>query len=100
MSKNEQQKRGGFVPIGDLVQRPATHLTHLTRTGVKMLVVALPILGYCITRVSDATMADVLLAGMVLLSFGARRRWGRFRGEKNFNKRSWFSRILRFFKGF
>ena len=24
---------------------------------------------------------------MVLLSFGAWRRWGRFRGEENFNKR-------------
>ena len=28
MSKNEQQKGGGFVPIGDLAQRPAPHLTH------------------------------------------------------------------------
>ena len=61
MSKNEQQKRGGFVSIGDLAQRPATHLTHLTRTGVKMLVVAFLVLGYS-TRVSDATLADVLLA--------------------------------------
>ena len=47
------------------------------------------VLGYS-TRVSDAPLADVLLAGMVLLAFGAWRRWGRFRGEKNFNKRSWF----------
>ena len=73
---------------------------YLTRNGVKMLAVALPVLGYCITRVSDATMADVLLAGMVLTAFGAWRRWGRFRGEKNFNKRVWFSRTRRFFKGF
>ena len=36
-----------------------------------MLVVALSILGYCITRVSDATMGEVVLVGMVLLSFGA-----------------------------
>ena len=90
MSKNEQQKRGGFVPIGDLAQRPATHLTHLPRTGVKMLLMAFPLLGYCATMITSVTMVDVLLAGMVLLSFGAWRRWGRFRGEKNENKRSWF----------
>ena len=65
---------------------------YLTCTGVKMLAVAFPVLGYCATRVSDATLADVLLAGMVLLAFGAWRRWGRFRGEKNLNKWSWFSR--------
>ena len=35
-----------------------------------------PILGYGVT---EATMADVLLAGVV---FGAWRRWGRFRGEQ------------------
>ena len=72
---------------------------YLTRTGVKMLVVTFLVLGYS-TRVSDATLADVLLVGMVLLSFGAGRRWGRFRGEENFNKRVWFSRTRRFFKGF
>ena len=47
-------------------------------------------LGYCATRVTDATMADVLLAGMVLLALGAWLRWGRFRGEENLNKRRWF----------
>ena len=56
-----------------------------------MLVAAFPVLGYCATLVSDATMADVLLAGMELTAFGAWRRWGRFRGEKNLNKRSLFS---------
>ena len=35
---------------------------------------------------------------MVLLTFGAWRRWGRFRGEENFNKRVWFSRTRRVFK--
>ena len=30
---------------------------YLTRTGVKMLVVAFPRLSYCATRVSDATRA-------------------------------------------
>ena len=64
-----------------------------------MLVVAFLALGYS-TRVSDATLADVLLAGMVLLAFGAWRRWGRFRGEKNVNKRLLFSRTRRFFRGF
>ena len=52
-----------------------------------MLVVAFLVLGYS-TRVSDATLADVLLAGMVLLAFGDWRRWGRFRGEKNVNKKA------------
>ena len=32
--------------------------------------------------VSDLTMANVLLAGIMLAAFGAWRRWGRFRGEK------------------
>ena len=56
-----------------------------------MLVAAFPVLGYCATLVSDTTMADVLLAGMVLTAFGAWRRWGRFRGEKNLNNRLGFA---------
>ena len=40
------------------------------------------LLGYVATLVSDATLADVLLAGMVLAVFSAWRRWGRFREEK------------------
>ena len=40
---------------------------YLTRTGVKMLVVAFPLLGCRATLVSDATATDVLLAGMVRL---------------------------------
>ena len=71
-----------------------------TRRTVFILMLAVPIIGYGATRVSDAPMDDVLLAGMVLLSFGAWRRWGRFRGEKNVNKRLWFCRTRRFFKGF
>ena len=47
-----------------------------------MLLLALPLIGYGATLTSDATLADVLLAGMVLAVFGAWRRWGRFRGEK------------------
>ena len=54
----------------------------LNRSTVLMLVPAVPIVGFGVTLVSDATMADVLLAGMVLAVFGAWRRWGRFRGEK------------------
>ena len=55
---------------------------YLTRHGVRMLLLALPLIGYGATLTSDATLADVLLAGMVLAVFGAWRRWGRFRGEK------------------
>ena len=55
---------------------------NLTRSGVILLMLALPLIGYGATRVSDATLTDVLLAGMVLGAFGAWRRWGRFRGEK------------------
>ena len=59
---------------------------YLTEQGVRMLrlglPIILPIVGYVATLVSDATLADVLLAGMVLAGFGAWRRWGRFRGEK------------------
>ena len=55
---------------------------YLTRSGVLMLVLAVPLIGYGATLVSDATLADVLLAGMVLAAFGAWRRWGRFRGKK------------------
>ena len=55
---------------------------YLTRHGVRMLLLALPLIGYGATLISDATLADVLLAGMVLAVFGAWRRWGRFRGEK------------------
>ena len=55
---------------------------YLTRSGIIMLMVALPFMGYGATLVSDATLADVLLAGMVVGAFGAWRRWGRFRGEK------------------
>ena len=51
-------------------------------TGVRMLLLALPLIGYGATLISDATLADVLLAGMVLAAFGAWRRWERFRGEK------------------
>ena len=54
----------------------------LTRSGVVLLMLALPLIGYGATLVSDATLADVLLAGMVLAAFGAWRRWGRFRGER------------------
>ena len=55
---------------------------YLTPQGVRMLRVGLPIIGYVATLVSDATLADVLLAGMVLGVFGAWRKWGQFRGEK------------------
>ena len=55
---------------------------YLTRSGFIMLGLALPLIGYGATLVSDATLADVLLAGMVLAVFGVWRRWGRFRGEK------------------
>ena len=55
---------------------------YLTPNGIRMLLLALPIIGYVATLVSDATLADVLLAGMVLAVFGAWRRWGRFREEK------------------
>lgn len=55
---------------------------YLTRSGILMLMVALPIIGYVATLVSDATLADVLFAGMVIGAFSAWRRWGRFRGEK------------------
>ena len=51
----------------------------MLRVGLPII---LPIIGYVATLVSDATLADVLLAGMVLAVFGAWRRWGRFRGEK------------------
>ena len=46
------------------------------------LPIILPIIGCVATLVSDATLADVLLAGMVLAVFSVWRRWGRFRGEK------------------
>ena len=36
-----------------------------------MLLLALPLIGYGATLTSDATLADVLLAGMVLAVFGA-----------------------------
>ena len=59
---------------------------YLTPQGVRMLRIGLPIIlpiiGYVATLVSDATLADVLLAGMVLGVFGAWRKWGQFRGEK------------------
>ena len=51
----------------------------MLRVGLPII---LPILGYVATLVSDATLADVLLAGMVIAVFGAWRRWGRFREEK------------------
>ena len=51
----------------------------MLRVGLPII---LPIIGYVATLVSDATLADVLLAGMMLAVFGAWRRWGRFRGEK------------------
>ena len=54
----------------------------LTRRMVLVVMLAWPILGYGLTRHSEATMADVLLAGLVLAAFGAWRRWGRFRGEQ------------------
>ena len=44
---------------------------YLTRQGVRMLLLALPLIGYGATLTSDATLADVLLAGMVLAVFGA-----------------------------
>ena len=44
---------------------------NLTRSGVVLLMLVLPLIGYCATRVSDATLADVLLAGMVLAAFAA-----------------------------
>ena len=59
---------------------------YLTEQGVRMLRIGLPIIlpiiGYIATLVSDATIADVLLAGMVLAVFSAWRRWRRIRGEK------------------
>ena len=55
---------------------------YFKRSTVLMSVLAVPIIGYGVTRVSDLTMADVLFAGMVLAVFGSWRRWGRFRGEK------------------
>ena len=62
--------------------RPGARKFYLTRHGVRMLLLALPLIGYGATLTSDATLADVLLAGMVLAVFGAWRRWARFRGEK------------------
>ena len=55
----------------------------LTRRTVLVVVLAWLIFGYGLTQRSDATMADVLLAGQVLAAFEAWRRWGRFREEKS-----------------
>ena len=54
----------------------------LTRRTVLVVVLVWPILSYGLTQRSEATTADVLLAGMVLAAFGAWRRCGRFRGEQ------------------
>ena len=77
---------------GDGVHPKRLHRNH--QIEISALNVTMP-LGYCAILVTDATMADVLLAGMVLTAFGAWRRWGWFRGEKNLNKRSWFSPWVR-----
>ena len=63
-----QRQRGELVPVAEaLADLGGPVQAH----GLRMLLLALPLIGYGATLTSDATLADVLLAGMVLAVFGA-----------------------------